>query len=137
MGLLNDHVTPCGKPLSKSHAHALMILLACERAATRCTPTALARRLGIDKSNGTRLCRRMGLQGHTAMQRDPDDGRLLVLSLTPRGRKLATEVEAASSSLFADLLAGLPGPARRDVLTAFRRLNEALQRKHPFPEDAP
>jgi DNA-binding MarR family transcriptional regulator len=56
-GLLAESETPCGQPLHTSHAHALMILLHADKAGIH--QAALARQLGIDKSNASRLVHRL------------------------------------------------------------------------------
>src|SRR4051812_35895403 len=95
-GLLNGDQTPCGLPLSPSHAHALMALIDRERSHQRSTQQDLVKILGVDKSNVPRLCAKMLESGHLSQQPSLDDGRAWLVSLTEKGRLLAERVEAAS-----------------------------------------
>src|SRR6185295_12767495 len=61
-GLLNETQTPCGQPIKTSQAHALMILLQVEGDGIH--QAALAKKLGIDKSNVSRLIRQLAAKGH-------------------------------------------------------------------------
>jgi len=124
-GLLDTSRTPCGHPISTSHAHALMTLLEREGAVPQ---RVLAGALGIDKSNVTRLCTQMEAAGHVSQARDPNDGRSRLLTLTAKGTRLATELGLASHRRFADLLTNIPASERAGVLHALNTLNEALER---------
>ena len=121
-GALASNSTPCGKPLSIAHAHALMVLL------TRgeLTQQDLGVELGIDKSNVARLCANMVEAGHANQRQSEADGRSRRVSLTARGRHLAREVEAASGARFGALLSELPAGSRRQVLEALQHLVRAL-----------
>lgn len=126
-GLLNGDQTPCGVPLSPSHAHALMALLDRERRGESTTQQELVKVLVVDKSNVTRLCAKMLEAGHVAQQPSPDDGRAWLVSLTTKGRRLAERVEDASRARFDRVLAALPsGAARAAVLRSLDLLNDAL-----------
>lgn len=126
IGLLAGDTTPCGKPLAVSHAHALMVLL--ERARLGATPAQreLGAALGIDKSNVARLCQKMEKAGHLRQARSRHDGRARLLLLTPRGRKVAEEVERSSRRRFEELAAAVPGARRPAVLSALAALNDAI-----------
>jgi DNA-binding MarR family transcriptional regulator len=126
LGLLSFDQTPCGQPLSVSHAHALMVLLEATRAGERLSQRELAQALGIDKSNVTRLCRRMESAGHLVQRRSADDGRVRLLSLTPAGNRLATNVERSSRDRFERLMSAIPPSQRADVLSSLACLNRAL-----------
>ena len=76
--LLGDH-TPCGQPISVSHAHALMLLASRSEATSQ---SELGRLLGIDKSNVTRLCSRMEKLGHVRQSRAPTDRRSRLVRIT-------------------------------------------------------
>jgi DNA-binding MarR family transcriptional regulator len=130
-GLLTSDRTPCGAPLSTSHAHALMVLLERGRRAEPCSQQALAEALGIDKSNVARLCARLERDGHAHQRRSASDGRARLVSLTPAGRRLAERVEVQSRARFTELLAALPSPeARTSVLAALAALNAAIALTH-------
>jgi DNA-binding MarR family transcriptional regulator len=120
-GALSPDVTPCGKPLAPAHAHALQVLLRGET-----TQQALGRELGIDKSNVARLCERMERAGQVRQRRNEDDGRSRLVSLTIRGQRAASEVEAASRARFAEVLQGVQPQHRGAVLAGLERLVAAI-----------
>jgi len=126
-GLLNEAETPCGQPLHTSHAHALMILL--QAGAEGIHQAALARQLGIDKSNSSRLVRQLAKKGHAAISAAPDeDGRIKRVRLTASGARLAASVEASSRRRFAELLADIDPAHRQLVLDGVEHLTRALER---------
>jgi DNA-binding MarR family transcriptional regulator len=131
-GLLAQDSTPCGKPLASSYAHALMILLDAERPLSQ---KVLADALGIDKSNVTRLCQKMEAEGQIEVERGDDDGRVRLLILTPRGTKLAREVEQASKDRFALLLKAVPAAERSRVFAGLEVLSKAVTALRRAPED--
>jgi DNA-binding MarR family transcriptional regulator len=129
-GVISGELTPCGKPLSLAHAHALLLLLGRRELSQQ----ELAAELCIDKSNVTRLCARMVELGHAVQRRPDDDARSRRVSLTARGERLAREVDAGSRQRFAALLAAVPERSRRPVLEALKHLTRALD-SLPAPAD--
>jgi DNA-binding MarR family transcriptional regulator len=132
-GALASYATPCGKPLSIAHAHALMVLLA----RGELSQQDLGRELCIDKSNVARLCTKMASAGHASQRPDENDGRSRRVSLTARGARVAREAETASADRFRALLRGLPDGARPAVLAALGHLLasvEALPRPRSIEE---
>lgn len=130
-GALATDATPCGKPLSIAHAHALMTLLGADDASQQ----ELGRGLGIDKSNVARLCARMVEDGHVTQRPCEVDGRSRRVALTPRGRRLAQEVDAASRARFSALLEALPAGQREAILDALRRLLEGIDALPAAPHE--
>jgi MarR family transcriptional regulator for hemolysin len=131
-GALAAGVTPCGKPLSMAHAHALMVLH--ERG--ELTQRALGAELGIDKSNVARLCAKMVRARHARQRPGEGDARSRLVSLTPSGARLAQEVDGASRARFSAVLDGLPEPRRADVISALQLLVTAIAAA-PSPERTP
>ncbi len=125
-GLLVTKRTPCGQPISPSHAHALMVLLERARDHTETSQADLALVLGIDKSNVTRLCSRMEAAGHVGQERAPDDGRSRLVKLTAQGQRLAHRIERASHDRFGRIVKALPREERASVFAALASLNEAI-----------
>jgi len=125
-GLLVASETPCGLPLSVSHAHALMILLEHRRARRIAVQMDLGRALGIDKSNVARLCARMEEAGHVTQLRAPDDGRSRLVDLTDEGLVLARKVERASQQRFRDILDHIQPQQRLPLCEALASLNAAV-----------
>jgi DNA-binding MarR family transcriptional regulator len=126
IGLLSGDQTPCGKPLPVSHAHALMVLLEQGREGKKPTQQELGRVLGIDKSNVTRLCRKMEKAGQLVQEHGVEDGRMRLLVLTQRGARLAASVEQASRDRFRQLIDAVGVQDRQTVLAGLALLNAAL-----------
>jgi DNA-binding MarR family transcriptional regulator len=122
-GALAAESTPCGKPLSMAHAHALMILM------TRgeLSQQEIGRELCIDKSNVARLCARMVEAGHAKQRASHEDGRSRRVSLTSSGARLAAGVSAVSRARFDALLVALPASRRAHVVEAFQLVVDALE----------
>ena len=125
-GALEEHETPCGEPLSVSHAHALMILRDTD---SGIRISDLGAELRVDKSNVSRLCVRMEEEEHVERRPCPEDGRAKRLHLTEEGAKLAERVEASSLRRFRRILDALPDARRDDLLLAFDALNTVLRRE--------
>ena len=125
-GLLAADRTPCGKPLASSDAHALMLLL--DAGDDGLLSSALAARLGIDKSTGSRLVTRLTEAGHIAAAPSTDDARAKPIRLTKKGVRVATEVQLASQERFARLLEHVAPRRRGDVVDALRELVSALEK---------
>lgn len=130
-GLLAGDQTPCGHPVAVSHAHALMVLLEAARKGKRATQREMGQALGIDKSNVTRLCRRMESAGHLVQSRSSDDGRARLLALTTLGTRVAKNVERSSRDRFQWLMSAIPRRSRPGVLSALACLNTALATTDP------
>jgi DNA-binding MarR family transcriptional regulator len=130
-GALAADSTPCGKPLSVAHAHALMVLIA----RGELTQQALGAELGIDKSNVARLCAKMVRANHVKQRASERDGRSRLVSLTSRGARLALEVDGASRARFGALLGGIPERRRADVILALSHLVDALDAPPALPRE--
>lgn len=130
-GALATESTPCGKPLSMAHAHALMVLLS----KGELSQQDLGADLRIDKSNVARLCARMVEAGHVLQLQSKADGRSRRVSLTPRGERLAREVEEASGARFSTLLAAVPSASRAQVLSALATLVAAVDTLPDVPNE--
>jgi YD repeat-containing protein len=126
-GLLAGDQTPCGVPLTPTHAHGLTALLDRERRDVVSSQQDLVSVLGVDKSNVARLCAKMIEAGHLLQSESPEDGRTWQLSLTPKGRRLAERVEDASRWRFEQVLAALPSKATRNAaIRSLDLLNQAI-----------
>jgi DNA-binding MarR family transcriptional regulator len=127
-GTLGADTTPCGKPLSIAHAHALMILTRGEL-----TQQELGAELCIDKSNVARLCARMVDEGHAVQAAGAQDRRHRMVSLTAAGKRLAREVNMASRQRFAALLSGLRAAQREQIIRGLSQLVAAIDASVAVP----
>lgn len=130
-GLLAGDRTPCGKPIPVSHAHALLLLAEAAARGEQPTQQRLGAALRIDKSNVARLCAKMERAGHVVQRRSAEDGRVRLLVLTARGRRLAEEVNRASLDRFGRLLDAAPAPLRTSLAASLEALAAAASTLDP------
>jgi DNA-binding MarR family transcriptional regulator len=121
-GLHRPEQTPCGKPVAVAEAHTLMELTAHEPLAQH----ELAARLRLQKSTVSRLVGQIEERGWIARSRSPEDGRVILLTLTDTGRALAAELARAREAKFARVLAAIPEEQRGMVLEMLGVLVEAM-----------
>jgi DNA-binding MarR family transcriptional regulator len=122
-GALAADTTPCGKPLSMAHAHALMLLLA----QGDLSQQDLGRELRIDKSNVARLCAKMVEAEHVEQRSNEQDGRSRIVSLKASGKRVAREVDVASRARFSALLGALPAARREPLIAHLEQLVMAIE----------
>jgi DNA-binding MarR family transcriptional regulator len=120
-GLLASDRTPCGSAIPLSCAYALVHLLGDSEP----TQQQLGDVLHIDKSNVARLCAKMEAEGWIVQRRAEHDGRVRLLSLTAKGRRVAEKVETNSRARFERLLAAVPPHEREVLLPALESLAKA------------
>ncbi len=121
--VLAEAKRPCGAPLSLPHAYALLELL---HAPEPMTVSMLAQTLAIDRTNVSRLCARLELAGEVVREKDPTDGRAVVLRLTPHGEEVARSVDTSSAKHFAGLVRALGGANAPAVIDALEQLEQAM-----------
>jgi putative acetyltransferase len=97
MGGLDETKRPCGAPLLMPHAHALLTLL--ERGEP-ISITTLSSHLQIDRTNVSRLCKKMEDLGEIRRVEDPSDKRSSLVTLTERGQTLARHVDESSAAFY-------------------------------------
>ncbi len=131
-GVLDVNHRPCGAPISTPHAWTLLEL----RGGATMTTSALAARLNIDRTNVSRLCTRMVSLGELAREPHPDDGRAWLVRLTPKGERVAANVDRSSAEHFARVLEGVDVPYDR-LLAALESLTAALVDPQRPPKENP
>lgn len=82
--------------------------------------------LGIDKGAVSRQITHLVELGLLARQRDPDDGRAMLLSLTDDARRRLAQVRVARSERFDRRLAAFSVAELSDFATQLARYNQAL-----------
>jgi len=88
----------------------------------------LASTLGVERSTATRMYTRLVNGGLVERKGDPTDGRAVVVSLTPQGRKVVAEVTRARRRNVGALLSAMPAARREqlvDLLDEFAGLTES------------
>src|SRR5690606_37191417 len=96
--------------------------------ANRKRPTArdLATDLGLDAGYLSRLLKKLSAEGLVNKTESPTDGRRVLLSLTPEGRKAYRTLDRHSSEQVAGLLADMSAGDRKSLVAAMRRLRPIM-----------
>lgn len=115
---LREGATRAGIDLPVTH---IRVLKAIART-PECTGRAVGRRLQRDKGQITRLVKELQAEGLVAKRRHPQDSRSRILSLTERGREMATHLDAAETRAAERMGAGLDP----DDVEAFIRLADRM-----------
>ena len=123
LGLIRPDTTPCGQPLSLTHAHSISEL----HSDGPLSQQALASRLRLQKSTVSRLVDELGRDGTVERRPNPDDRRSVLIALTPVGRRKAERLREAQTELFARLLADTSTDDRRQLVDLLDRLARAAR----------
>lgn len=121
-GLHQPDQTPCGRPIPVSEAHALGELA--RDGALR--QSELTQRLRLEKSTTSRLVTQLINRGWAERIPAPDDGRGVLVQLTPAGRNAARQLAKARAARFSSILDRVPENERAGVLHALEILTEAM-----------
>lgn len=121
-GLHQPDRTPCGQPVPVSEAHALAALAGDAPVSQH----ELSRQLRLEKSTVSRLVHQLEARGWVARGGDERDGRVVLLSLTEQGRRVAEELAEARAARFGRLVAAIPEDQRAVVLSSLAVLMEAM-----------
>jgi DNA-binding MarR family transcriptional regulator len=98
-------------------------------AALRPAPVgALAKTLRCDQSNVTRLVDRAARRDLIRRRADREDGRVTLIELSPKGRRLAERFIATLESQLASLLAEWPDQRQQDVVDSLNEIADNLDR---------
>lgn len=121
-GLHQPAQTPCGQPIPVSEAHALGELA--RDGALR--QNELAHRLRLEKSTTSRLVTQLIKRGWAERTPTPDDGRGVLVRLTPTGADAAARLARARAERFSAVIDRIPAHERAAVLRALGILTEAI-----------
>lgn len=83
---------------------------------------AVIAKMGRDKSQITRLLQKLVQKGLVAKERDDDDGRELILCLTPKGQQQLNSIQKA----LADVVKHIFEPIKQEDVKAFSEILERL-----------
>lgn len=120
--------------LSDATAHPLIII---GRMAEEPRQNALAEAVGIEGPSLVRLLDQLTAAGLVVRREDPSDRRAKVLGLTPEGRRVFEQIEAALSTLRACVFAEIDDAdleASLRVFSALQRYGRAAVEATPAPE---
>jgi DNA-binding MarR family transcriptional regulator len=121
-GLHQPDRTPCGTPIPVSEAHALGELA--HEGELR--QVELVRRLKLEKSTTSRIISQLVTRGWVERVPSPDDGRGVLVRMTPEGRKAAGQLAQARRARFESAIRRIPPAERQTVLRALSLLTEAV-----------
>ncbi|GIH81096.1 hypothetical protein Plo01_75250 [Planobispora longispora] len=121
-GLHQPDRTPCGTPVPTSEAHALGELA--HEGELR--QVELVQRLRLEKSTTSRIVTQLVRRGWAERSAAPDDGRGVLVRLTPQGHQAAQNLAAARRARFGAALERIPAGERDAVLRALALLTEAV-----------
>jgi DNA-binding MarR family transcriptional regulator len=89
--------------------------------------TALAAREGLAQPTMTLMVKRVQERGWVTRERDPDDGRVVLVSLTDDGRRALAEVRADYRGALRDHMLAMTDEQVADLLTATQALSELVE----------
>lgn len=119
--LERTEVACCGVPLSQA-----MVLQTLHDAGSAERMSAVAAALGVAQSTATRLVDPLVREGLVRREPDPEDGRVVVIRLTDRGRCTAQELETRSQRWSMNILQRIPETEHKQVLTALETVVGAV-----------
>jgi DNA-binding MarR family transcriptional regulator len=128
LGVVADSLVPALEQVTMPQLRALVLL----RALGPTPAGALAARLGVTASTGTRLVARLVRGGWVERTGEPADRRLITLSLTSTGRELVDETRARRERTLGAMLGRLRPVDRAAVLCGLGLLADAAD--EPAPE---
>ena len=79
----------------------------------------------IDQANASSLCKKLEQEAVLTRTRRASDRRVVILSLTPRGRETVERLQARLNH-YLDLLNALPTDAKEELIRGFRAANQML-----------
>ncbi len=84
--------------------------------------------VNLDKPTVSRSVKRLVAEGLVERETHRKDGRLVQISLTPRGREVFEEVSAIVQKIESEILSALSDKERERLATIFAKLHAALDR---------
>jgi DNA-binding MarR family transcriptional regulator len=94
----------------------------------RCRMSELADALRVDASTMTRTAGRLVRAGYVRRVKLADDGRVVILELTRKGRVLLQQLQQRRIDMLFDVLADMSGPERAQLADLLERLVAGLDR---------
>ncbi|MBW8880504.1 MAG: GNAT family N-acetyltransferase [Asticcacaulis sp.] len=89
-------------------------------------PSDMVEQLGLDPAYVSRIVKRFDGLGLVARQRDPDDGRGVILSLTEKGRETFAPMDAVSRETLGRMIGHLGGEAQAALARSAQRIEQLL-----------
>ena len=111
--LERNELACCGVPMSQS-----MVLQALAANHEPLRMSRIADALGVAQSTATRFVEPLVDQGKVVREPSPDDGRSVVIRLTPKGAALAAELASGSMRCSEGILEKIPQAKQEEVIEA-------------------
>jgi DNA-binding MarR family transcriptional regulator len=128
VGVIAESLIPALDQVTMPQFRALVLL----RALGPTPAGALAARLGVTASTGTRLVARLVRGGWVHRSSEPSDRRLITLDLTATGTRLVDETRRRREEALAAILSRMSAADRAAAIAGLRRLGDAAG--EPSPE---
>ncbi len=116
-----------GRSVGKSQVRG--ILFHCMRCDQEMSQAMIQQRLGVDRSEVTRIVKHMEAEGLITRRPDPADNRFTLVQLTEAGCALQKEIIAKSQKVDDTLLRGL---SREDLVCTARTLGRIRENAKPY-----
>jgi DNA-binding MarR family transcriptional regulator len=91
------------------------------------TVKGMSLKLNVAKSRVTKLIDNLSRKGLVSRIDDPKDARIRLISLSPKGKALADEIEGFQGHLYLQILLQLEAQERKDVLSHLGTLRSAME----------
>jgi len=91
------------------------------------TVKGIALKLEVAKSRVTKLIDGLSRKGLVKRINDPEDARIRLISLSPKGKALVDEIEKFQEHLYQEILLQLEEPERKNILTHLETLRSAME----------
>ena len=93
----------------------------------RCSQTDLVERLGLDPSTVTKMLQRLERGGWLRREPSTEDGRVMVVTLTPAGRDLQDAVTSLWNELEGETVKSLSADEQAELLRLLRKVETGLR----------
>ena len=128
VGVIAASLIPVMEQVTMPQFRALVLL----RALGPTPAGALAARIGVTASTGTRLVARLVRGGWVERRSEPTDRRLITLELSEKGVHLVDQTRLRREQALAAILGRMPEEDRAATIEGFRRFSDAAG--EPSPE---
>ncbi len=109
--------------VTMTQSYALQSIYSCEKL----TMNQLSERMGLATSTMTRIVDNLVRDGYIGRIRDDTDRRLVYVTLTEDGLKLAEQLRACTTECFNNIAKNIPSGNRTTVVNGIRAFLEALK----------
>ena len=120
LGLLNNHLL--NSKYSLTEARILHEIHAHEKI----TATQIVSELGIDKGQLSKVMRHLEKYGLIIRKASETDGRVIFISLSPLGKKVYNELDAASNQQINDMISVIPEGNQKQLTACMQEIKKIL-----------